>query len=140
MNSNWPASLTAIVCLVLQVYPHEKDRHVLPNAPSPFGSRHSSTSNGNYRGNLCFCRECKLGRFCASFPLKRPGLVYVSGFHHVSEPQNQRNATSYQQHKDRPGYLPSFSLVFSLFLDFKSNCYFYIAVAHCVSSEAFVYL
>nr|XP_040024421.1 SKI family transcriptional corepressor 1a isoform X3 [Gasterosteus aculeatus aculeatus] len=52
-----------------EVYPHEKDRHVLPNAPSPFGSRHSSTSNG---------------------------------FHHVSEPQNQRNATSYQQHKDRP--------------------------------------
>ncbi|XP_031146311.1 SKI family transcriptional corepressor 1 homolog-B-like isoform X2 [Sander lucioperca] len=54
-----------------EVYAHEKDGHVFLNEPSPFVSKHSSSPR---RSN---------------------------GVHHVSEIQNQRNTTSYQEQKDR---------------------------------------
>ncbi|XP_039652185.1 SKI family transcriptional corepressor 1a isoform X2 [Perca fluviatilis] len=54
-----------------EVYAHEKDGHVLLNEPSSFVSKHSSSPR---RSN---------------------------GVHHVTEIQNQRNATSFQEHKDR---------------------------------------
>ncbi|XP_041867351.1 SKI family transcriptional corepressor 1 homolog-B-like isoform X2 [Melanotaenia boesemani] len=56
---------------LLEVYTHEKDDHVHLNAPSPYGSKQSSSPR---RSN---------------------------GVHRVSEIQNQRNATSYQEQKDR---------------------------------------
>ncbi|XP_068429955.1 SKI family transcriptional corepressor 1a isoform X2 [Clinocottus analis] len=54
-----------------EVYSHEKDGHVLLHEPSSFGSKHSSSPR---RSN---------------------------GVHHVSDIQNQRNATPYQALKDR---------------------------------------
>ncbi|XP_034385275.1 SKI family transcriptional corepressor 1a [Cyclopterus lumpus] len=54
-----------------EVYSHEKDGHVLLDEPSSRGSKHSSSPR---RSN---------------------------GVHHVSEIQNQRNATTYQEQKDR---------------------------------------
>ncbi|XP_069030000.1 SKI family transcriptional corepressor 1a isoform X1 [Embiotoca jacksoni] len=54
-----------------EVYAHEKDGHVLLNEPPSFGSKQSSSPR---RSN---------------------------GVHHVSEMQHQRNATSYQEPKDR---------------------------------------
>ncbi|XP_034535876.1 SKI family transcriptional corepressor 1 homolog-B-like [Notolabrus celidotus] len=54
-----------------EVYVHGKDSHVLLNEPLSFGSKQSSSPR---RSN---------------------------GVHHVSETQNQRNAASYQEQKDR---------------------------------------
>ncbi|XP_067351969.1 SKI family transcriptional corepressor 1 homolog-B-like isoform X2 [Channa argus] len=52
-----------------EVFGQERERHVLLNEPSSFGSKQSSSRS--------------------------------SGAHHVSEIQNQRSATSYQEQKDR---------------------------------------
>lgn len=72
MTYNCCVLLNAIVYLILQVYTHERDSHVLLNEPSSFGSKQSSSpsrSNGNYLCHLWYS-------FYANWDVFLPLILY----------------------------------------------------------------